>query len=624
MAESVIPTDFDGEIFNLLKDFDRLLYFKWDFRQDLIEFVEPFGRVPYDLERVMPCASTAMCLTGRVHPDDLGQLGILMNGVFQQKHIRRRYRRYSTKIRLRKKRDEAYIWVSLRLLIYFEDGQPVQAFGNLKNINEQQLIQMELLHTAEHDALTGFLNKAASQKHVEEYLATVSLSAHETTAALLIVDADGFKAINDSFGHLFGDAVLNDMALAIKNNFRHSDILGRIGGDEFLVLFKEVTAREVLFERIEELLHTLDRTYKNNDEELPFSVSIGVAFYPEHGHNYAELFKHADRALYEAKSKGKNCYFVYHGSLIGTQVSVVSERDPQNAAEVQQRLFQDNMLEYIFKLLYETNNPDATISLSLGMFGKQFNLDRVAVYRFNRQENRFTQAFEWLGPNGIPMQDLEKEYPEAVDARNRLVLSRYKPTAYGFMSIMEDTGEAEEQYRDGCVKTRLSSFAHCMITHGTDDLGCIAFESSQAPRTFTKEELTDLSVFSVLLGNILLSRETDQHVKRMLQHLQDVLDHMQEFIYVVDKETYEPVFFNQTIRQALPGAATDQPCYRRFHGLPTPCEGCPVPRLTAKGNEYFDVTLDNWGAPTNTRVYNIHWEDDDQIRHMALIIQEPF
>jgi len=74
----------------------------------------------------------------------------------------------------------------------------------------------------------------------------------------------------------------------------------------------------------------------------------------------------------------------------------------------------------------------------------------------------------------------------------------------------------------------------------------------------------------------------------------------------------------------LSGATIDQPCYQRFHGLKEPCKGCPVPRLTAKGNEYFDVVLDNWGAPIGTRVYNIHWEENDGIRRMALIIQEPF
>ena len=623
MAKSAQLTGFNAEIYHLMKDFDQLLYFEWDFLQDFILFTEPVEDSPYDLLQEMELASSQMCLTGRVHPDDLGRLGAVMNTVFQIEDGQCGYKPYSVKIRLReRKNSEDYIWIELRLLVYFEDGQAIRAFGNLKNINEQQVLQMELQHTADHDALTGFLNKSACQRRVEDYLLQMMMTSY-CSAALMIVDADGFKAINDNFGHLFGDAVLNDMALAIKNNFRQGDILGRIGGDEFLVLVKDAPSRDMVVERAKALLKILDRNYKNNDESLPFSVSIGISFYPEHGKTYAELFKHADRALYEAKAKGKNCHFIYHGSLIGTQVSVVSERDPQNEAEIQQRLFKDNMLEYIFKLLYETNNPEATISLSLGMFGKQFNLDRVAVYRYNSHTCKYMYAFEWLGPNGLSVQEFEKENPDAVEMRSQLILSNYKPTSYGVMSIVEDTTKAGEKYQKACELTRLRSFAHCMITHGTEDLGCIAFESSQAPRPFTKEELTDLSVFSVLLGNILLSRDSDHQTKQMLQHLRDVLDHMQEFIYVVDKETLEPVFFNQTIRQALASATVNQPCYERFHNLKKPCVGCPLPRLSAKGNEYIDVILDNWGAPTNTRVYNIRWEEED-VRHMALIIQEPF
>ena len=138
-----------------------------------------------------------------------------------------------------------------------------------------------------------------------------------------------------------------------------------------------------------------------------------------------------------------------------------------------------------------------------------------------------------------------------------------------------------------------------------------------------KELLTKLSIFSVLLGNILLDRRTDKIFERMSRHLQNILDHMQEFIYVVNKETYEPIFFNSTIRQTLSTSATDLPCYKRFHDFDEPCADCPIQHLSKDGNEYIDVILNNWGEDTAARVYNIHW-DDERDKNLALIIQSSF
>ena len=109
----------------------------------------------------------------------------------------------------------------------------------------------------------------------------------------------------------------------------------------------------------------------------------------------------------------------------------------------------------------------------------------------------------------------------------------------------------------------------------------------------------------------------------MSKHLQNILDHMQEFIYVVDKDTFEPIFFNMTIRQTLTGVSGVQPCHKTFHNFDEPCEGCPLFKLSKDGSEYLDVMLNNWGAPTAARAYNIHWEDEMD-RNLALIIQSSF
>ncbi len=618
-----IPQQFDTEIYKILNDVENILYFSWNLATDTLEFTTPVETSDYKLPQISCPASTYFWGGSFIHPDDSEEFSQFLDEMFWLNMIQNDYRFFSRKVRLLGREDRGYLWAELRLVVYFDENAPVIAFGCICNINVKQLWQMELQHSAEHDVLTGFLNKVGCQKHIEKYLS--SLTPADLPPAFMIIDADGFKAINDSFGHLFGDGVLSDMGMAIRSNFRQKDIVGRIGGDEFVVLFTEMPSLDVLEKRCTELLKSMDRIYESNNEKLPFSVSIGIALYPEHGNSYVELFKRADRALYDSKSKGKNQYSIYHSSLIGQSVAVDSTRDPHHAEDMRQKAFQDNMLEFVLNMLYETQNQDITIQMCLGLFGKQFNLDRVAVDGFNHSTNSYSNSFEWVSPRGLSIGDPRNadHFAEVIDKRYEMIGALYHATPYGVMSISEDVIVQCPQYADNAKTLHIGSFAYCKVTHGTEDVGCVGFESAAAPREFTKDELTKLSIFSVLLGNILLDRKTDRIAERVNKHLQNILDHMQEFIYVVDKETYIPIFFNRTIRQTLSNASSEQPCYQRFHGFDSPCEGCPAKKLSAGGNEYIDVKLNNWGVETPARAYNIHWEDE-QDKNLALIIQSSF
>ena len=618
-----IPTEFDTDIYRTLNDVENIIYFKWEIGIDTLEFVTPVEQSDYELPQIAVPASTVFFRGNVVHEDDHEKFAKFFDDMFWLQDTKNDSKFYSNKIRLLGKGDRGYLWAELRLLLYFDENGPVIAFGCICNINVKQLWQLELQHSAEHDVLTGFFNKVATQRRVEEYLS--KLSPDDLPPALVIIDADGFKAINDSFGHLFGDGVLSDMGLAIRSVFRQKDIVGRIGGDEFIVLFTEMPSVDVLEKRCTELLKNLDRHYESNGTSLPFSVSIGIALYPEHGSTYVELFKRADRALYESKSRGKNQYSIYRSSLIGRNFSVDSNRDPQHAEDIRQKAFQDNMLEFILNLLYETQNPEMTISVCIGMFGKQFNLDRVSVARYNRSSNRYVNEFEWLSPNGISITSSEnvQKYSDLLERRYRIIEANYRPTPYGVMSVCEDTIKKFPQDAEVFETLRLGSFVHSMIAHGSEIVGSVGFETSNLEHEFSKEEYTKLSIFSVLLGNILLSRQQDNVSEKISKHLQNILDHMQEFIYVVDKETYEPIYFNNTIRQTLISTTVEQTCYKRFHNLDAPCEGCPIAKLSKNGNEYIDVRINNWGVETPARAYNIRW-DDDMDKYLALIIQSSF
>lgn len=126
----------------------------------------------------------------------------------------------------------------------------------------------------------------------------------------LILDIDKFKDINDTYGHSAGDAVLQRIGEFLRSQFREGDIIGRIGGDEFIILMKYVGSRTIARKRVEAMLNEI-RSMKHPElEGRPVTFSVGVVFSPESGSSFEELYKNADQALYQTKRSGRNNYTV--------------------------------------------------------------------------------------------------------------------------------------------------------------------------------------------------------------------------------------------------------------------------------------------------------------------------
>jgi diguanylate cyclase (GGDEF)-like protein len=161
-------------------------------------------------------------------------------------------------------------------------------------------------HLAQHDALTGLPNRLLFDELVGSRLATAD--RHGTSLALLAIDLDGFKAVNDAHGHPVGDAVLKAAALRISRVLRGSDVVCRVGGDEFAVLLDETGLADAQHVA-HKLIDALSEPYPGVSPAV--SASVGIALHPGAGNTQAELCQHADQALYQAKRAGKHRAAVY-------------------------------------------------------------------------------------------------------------------------------------------------------------------------------------------------------------------------------------------------------------------------------------------------------------------------
>lgn len=242
-----------------------------------------------------------------LHPDELSHVMKDIQNYFDKKDEQF----YENSFRLQAK-DSSWKWVLLRgMAKYNKNGTPIRFAGYCTDISEQRKEQIELEYIAKHDSLTNLPNRFS----LTELLTHSMLVAKRNNKilALLYIDLDEFKNINDKYGHDVGDEVLSVVASRMKNVVRASDIVSRIGGDEFVVVIEDLNEVNDALPLIQKCLNNIFNEIQCSDITIKISASIGVSFYPQTSDIGNEvLIRQADQAMYEAKNSGKNKYNIFN------------------------------------------------------------------------------------------------------------------------------------------------------------------------------------------------------------------------------------------------------------------------------------------------------------------------
>lgn len=196
-------------------------------------------------------------------------------------------------------------WRRIKVTVIVENNQPIWAIITVEDITEQVDKEQSLKEQAEQDCLTNLYNKVTTEKKIKEILLQ---DERQEAYALMMLDLDDFKYVNDTFGHMIGDIVLNEVAAQIKVIFDNSAIIGRVGGDEYMIFLPIHDLTEDVEERAETLIQKIRQVKLENIDALNISASIGIAVAPQDGTTFAELYEKADIALYQAKHAGRSCY----------------------------------------------------------------------------------------------------------------------------------------------------------------------------------------------------------------------------------------------------------------------------------------------------------------------------
>jgi diguanylate cyclase (GGDEF)-like protein/PAS domain S-box-containing protein len=244
-----------------------------------------------------------------VHPDDLPKCNAFLKLVFQTGA-----KQGGIEYRVRNKQGEWRWHTSNAAPILDASGNVIAYMGIARDITERKDVEARMERLAHHDPLTDLPNRLLFFDRAHQALNLASRAG--SRMALMLLDLDQFKPVNDDCGHAVGDLLLQEAARRMKTCLRSSDTVGRIGGDEFVILLPVIEHEQDALQVAEKILEALRQPFRIAGEVLDISCSIGIALYPEHGASVAELSKHADYAMYVVKKRGRDACLIYRDEML--------------------------------------------------------------------------------------------------------------------------------------------------------------------------------------------------------------------------------------------------------------------------------------------------------------------
>lgn len=274
----------------------------------------------------------------------------------------------------------------------------------------------EYVKNSKIDALTGLWNRA----YVETKINTV-LREENTSFALLMIDLDNFKRVNDTWGHLAGDSLLVNVATAIRSILEKNDMACRAGGDEFIIYLESPAGKKYIEEKTKLLIHRIKEKVDSFNSPIKVTASVGIAFAPEHGKDFSSLYHNADKALYYVKQKGKNNYYIY-----GEE----SEQSYQNNFNPKQI-----DIKTLMQMLTENEIESGPYQVNVKEFEKIYQLLRRNANRNNEALQiilfTFTDQSDNI-PNSIDLEDAVRKLVTIVRSSLRIgdVAVKYSSSQY--------------------------------------------------------------------------------------------------------------------------------------------------------------------------------------------------
>ena len=480
-----------AESYKLAAELNNMAVFEWDIVSDKLDYDEKMTQI---LQHELPREDIKKHLLKArlVHPENRIEFQNHVNRMLNMKTQRSApFQDYELEFRIYTL-NRYFVWVKMKYRAEFVDGVAQKVTGFIRNIDHVRKREAQLKEVMERDPMTGLYSKTHAPYLVNQIVADSS-----KMNAVLVLDLDNFKSVNDKLGHLIGDAVIMDMAMNLRTTFRKTDILGHIGGDEFVVMMKDIKTPEIVLKKCSQLRDTLRKVYTHEDEEVSVSASIGIAISPQHGANYNLLFSRADAALAESKRQGKDTETIYREGLENPNHHAADN------AELPSQNFRKmllNPLEYIFQMVFNSKDTSLAVQLLLQIFAKYFKVHRAYVFWHIDGHYYPKILFDYVRGD---FKGTELTHDPTLRLQIR---KRYRNTKLGRFSECSDTSKLIGRAKQEFERRNIHSYIECAVMDGENFIGCVGFDDCKRSRTWTKEEHEVLFAFSEIMRRFLFGQ----------------------------------------------------------------------------------------------------------------------
>lgn len=416
--------------------------------------------------------------------------------------------------------DGNLIWCQIcAVTLRDENDNPKTVVGCINNIDRQKKEEEKHIERAKQDSLTKVYNANYIKKYINKYLMSEGkMGMH----AFLIVDINEFCKINERLGSLFGDAILINVADNLKKILEAKDIVGRVGGDEFVLFIKDAYDGKYLKDKISEINQIVRNTYigENNGDEI--NCNIGVALYPTDGRKYEALFRNADWALHQAKLQGKGQTMFYDKTALydGREIAdneFYNDYKIINDNNRRMDAYDREITAFAFDIMSRTKDVNSAIKLILDRIGKRLDASYVTIYECDFVNKNIISTYQW-NKEGVKKRD--KEYIDMYEGVYENYIGRFKNSQLfcsSDTSKLSGTYVFSEVLEDNYIK----AFMQSAIYDNDKIVGCISVSDINKARKWSKADKDSLATISRVVSTYLLKMRASQRMEDKLNHIKN-------------------------------------------------------------------------------------------------------
>lgn len=411
------------------------------------------------------------------------------------------------------KDDGSYFWCEARgSLIRDEEGHPKALVGCLVDVDQEKRMHQILIEQAWLDPLTKLLCKTKAQNLIEQYLRTEgSFGRH----CLMIIDLCGFREVNKHYGNVFGDSVLANVGEQLQKCFRKKDVIARIGGDDFLVLLKDVKHQDIMERKAKQIIDAIQNVYCG--EELFLSCNIGISSFPEDGRNFGSLFRHADAALYQSRKLGCNNFAVYDSSGQFDEFNkrgefyheyIIQEGKKQNEGD-----FKQEITNFAVDIMLDSKDVASAIKALLDKVGKYYGCDNVMILEVDDNGILHT-TYSWNDKDGLNYFS-SLQFIDMVDM----------PSMRDYfddrgLRIISDTNTMRRHpgYAPMVNIMNAKALLQCAFYDEGSFKGCVCIGHEKKTHEWLKEEVEALMTITKLLSVYLLKLKASEKIQNRIEY----------------------------------------------------------------------------------------------------------